>query len=210
MSRFPIAVAMAATLFASAAGAQTLVLRSDLPLWPDGRTEVWPQSFSNDDGFGCASLFEIGDWRLGGATPDGADDWVRIGHYGAFHCANTYATARNRLGLGNAGHDLTFLASLGVSGAEELFAVQIGLRGGSRYILLAATKPGPRERPKKFRVLDPDCPRSMVRRGGMIDLWITDYCVARNAGDIRRVAFRGAAKPSELFLEYAGPAASGD
>ena len=45
-------------------------IHSELPLYTFEWNQMWPRGFSDDDGFGCASLVPFGDWRF---VPDKLD-----------------------------------------------------------------------------------------------------------------------------------------
>jgi len=204
--RRALTLVLALTVFSSPAAA--LELRSDLPLWGAGesREPVWPRAYSMPDGsFGCELNIRPGDWRYREAddNPAGPFDWVRIGQYGAFHCAARFGEAYQREALAGGVADLGFIVGLGTHGTEELYALQIGLHA-SRYILLAAPSAAEGQSVERFRVLEPDCPRRNLRKGPTIDIFMTSYCVVNERRDLVAIARDAARKPPERWLERAG------
>lgn len=193
----------------AAAPAHAEPLRSDLPLWgaEDGPEAMWPQSFASDDGdFGCVSRLRFGDWRLVTREDDGPErvTWMRIRSYGVFHCAAVFAEAVAREALPYVHGEPGFLVDLGRAGGESLHALQIGLRGGSRYLLLAAQEPAVENAAARYRVLAADCPARNVRNGPSVGVFLTSYCVVNDRRTMVEIARRAAARPSETQLEYAG------
>lgn len=194
-------------LSALAAPAAAQEIRSDLPLWGAGasREQVWPRHFVTEQSMGCASVLHYGDWRFREAdeNPNGLFSWMRISNYGVFHCAMRFAEGFRREALHGADVDLGFLVELGDAGQERLYAFQIGLHS-SRYILLAATPPVEGAALTRFRVLDAECPRRLMRQGPRIDIFGSSYCVVETRRDLIGLARAAARKPSERWLERVG------
>jgi len=205
------ALTLVLALTALSSPAAALELRSDLPLWGAGesRERVWPEHFTDQDGLGCVLNLKPGDWRFRETddSPNGPFDWLRISHYGVFHCAAQFVEAHRREALAGAAADIGYIIELGRAdnkpGAEELFALQLGMHS-SRYVLLAASNPAEVQTVQRYRVLEPDCPRANVRRGPTIDSFITSYCVVNDRRTLIAVARAAARKPSERWLERVG------
>lgn len=193
-------LAVLSTLAALPVAAQDLI-RSDLPLWTgNGKDRLWPHHFSDGDGFGCSSPIAFGDWKS--TSADDPDDvlWMRIGNYGAFHCAYIVETS-DATPPAWAPFEYAFLVELAPKpsdGDRRLFILQSGVRGGSQYTLLAARKGGI---VRKFDVLDAACPKSWIRDAGPIDVFLTRYCAAPSASALADLARAAAKKPPVGVLE---------
>lgn len=211
MSRWPVLLAVAA-LIAGAAKADPI--RSDLPLWGTGggSETIWPQGFSNGDGFGCASHLRFGDWRW--MEQDEDDDtpreseWLRISNYGVHHCAAMFRAAYKREGLKHAIVDLGYLVALGratgAEGVEDLFALQVGLNPGSQYYLLAAPVMENGYERRRYRLLEPDCSRGALRKGPRAGIFGTTYCAVNDRRTMIAMAKAGVKQKSETWLEWVG------
>ena len=123
------------------------LLHSDLPIFGHGSDNEWPQHFYDDDSFGCASRIGFGDWVLQETSAEAEGDlqWYRFSNYGVFHCwANTFR-AYERERLDDADYHPSFFVFLGNTSVDqsdiELWALQIGARPGSEYLLLSAPRP---------------------------------------------------------------------
>jgi hypothetical protein len=201
----PAAILLAALLFAPSVSGQSLdemagdLLHSDLPIFGRGGDNEWPQHFYDDDSFGCTSRVAFGDWvfRESGAVVEDDVLWYRFSNYGVFHCwANTFR-AYQRARLDDADFHPSFFAFLGntkVDGSDiELWAVQIGARPGSQYLLLSR---GPAEGLiEKFTVLQTACPRANVRDAGSLDILLTRYCAVNSRSELISLARRMAQRP---------------
>ena len=175
------------------------LLHSDLPIFGRGGDNEWPQHFNDDDSFGCMSRVAFGDWvfRQGAAEDEDEVLWYRFSNYGAFHCwANTFR-APERAKLPSADFHPSFFASLGsmsVNGSTiELWAVQIGARPGSEYLLLSRVSAAGLI--EKFNVLQTACPRANVRDAGSLDILSTRYCAIHSRGELIRLARRMVQRP---------------
>jgi len=150
---------------------------------------MWPQSFFNKKSFGCTSRVAFGDWLL--SEHDGEEStWFRVANYGVFHCFALVASASERRALEDVELEPSFFVLLGtaeIGGNErELWAIQIGGRPGSEYILLSRS-------PKEglidsFEVLQSRCPSANVRDAGPIDILITRYCSLNTQAELLRLA----------------------
>ena len=201
------AVIMAATLlFTSPVNGQSTdemahdLLHSDLPIFGHGGDDEWPQHFYDEDSFGCASRVAFGVWvfRETGAEDEGDVQWYRFSNYGVFHCwANTFR-ADDRTGLDGADFHPSFFVFLGKTSVGksdiELWAIQIGARPGSEYLLLS--RPPADGLIETFTVLQTACPRANVRDAGSLDILLTRYCSVKSRTELIRLARRMAQRPS--------------
>ena len=170
------------------------LLHSDLPIFGHGSEDEWPQHYEDKDSFGCASRVAFGDWafRIAGSERENDVQWYRFSNYGAFHCwANTFR-AYERAGLDGADFHPSFFVFLGIESVDrrdaELWALQIGARPGSDYLLLSrAPKDGLIE---SFSVLQTACSRADQRNAGSLDILITRYCVVGSRAQLIRLARR--------------------
>jgi hypothetical protein len=195
---------VAALLFAPSASAQSPqemasdVVHSDLPIFGHGDDNEWPQHFYDDDSFGCTSRVAFGDWAFREAGGDEGDaEWYRFTNYGVFHCwANTFRSYE-RERLDGADFHPSFFVLLGTArsgGAEvELWAIQIGARPGSEYLLLSRT-PGD-GLIDNFNVLQTECSRGSVRDAGSLDILLTRYCAINSRSELIRLARRMVQRP---------------
>ncbi|MEX0644522.1 MAG: hypothetical protein WD076_04385 [Parvularculaceae bacterium] len=196
-------VAVGATLMIVSAHAQSGdepelfsdLIHADLPIFAGDGTEKWPQYFSDEEGgFGCASLVAFGDWilRSGDETDDETGDedaqWYGVENYGVFHCFALVSEAGDRKSLLEADARPSFFVKLGTSGGVELWAIQLGARPGSDYILLAR-EPAPGTI-SQFTVLQRRCPKGYMRDAGSLDILITRYCAINNKSELRSLARR--------------------
>ncbi|MBU1272641.1 MAG: hypothetical protein KJ728_06245 [Alphaproteobacteria bacterium] len=197
MKRLVWALAIVA-IFSVPAQAQTL--RSDTPLWtyqnePD--QGLYPQHFTDAVSFGCSIPLQLGvyrrDWNA-----DGEDDaFVRLQNYGVFHCALLYGEAYDRADAEAAFEDHAWLIMLDESRrpdgrADQLLALQIGVRAGSRYVLLRRRG---NELSAPLEELDWKCPADAEHRKARLDIWVQDSCVIASKADLRRVARAAAGRP---------------
>ncbi len=167
------------------------LIHSDLPLIGDD-VEIWPKSFSNPDTgeFGCQSRIIYGDWVLRAADdPDGADPlWYGFSNYGVFHCFSLVSKGGEREELSRAELRPAHFINLGSSGGVELWALQIGVRPGSDYLLLSR-KPAP-DGISEFTVLQRKCPARNIRDAGAMDALLTKYCAINSMTAFRALARR--------------------
>lgn len=181
--------------------AQAQSLRSDSPLWtyrnePD--PGLFPEQFFSEDSFGCATPLGLGIYEITPADKDESGGFVRVTNYGVFHCALSYGEASDREAADTAFEDHAWLIQLDKirqpGGSDDyLFALQIGVRAGSRYVLLrrrgqALSAP--------LEELDWSCPSNAERRTSRIDIWFQDACVVSSKAELRRVARIAARRPA--------------
>ncbi|MGE3303571.1 MAG: hypothetical protein AB7M12_10700 [Hyphomonadaceae bacterium] len=171
------------------------LIHSDTPLLAKGEDEYWPNELARDDAFGCASRVAFGDWLFreenGGSDADLT--WYRVENYGVFHCFALVGEASERVELGSAERRPSFFVKLGMAqsrdgGAVEAWALQMGARPGSDYLLFSRE---PSEQTvKSFSVLQSKCPADRVRSGGALSILRTDYCAINSRADLVRLAQR--------------------
>jgi hypothetical protein len=199
------AILVAALLFAPSAGSQSVdeiaddLIHSDLPIFGSGDDNKWPQHFSDDGSFGCTSRVAFGDWAFRETGAEDEDDvvWYRFTNYGVFHCWANTIRADEREELDKADFKPSFFVLLGtakVDGSDvELWALQIGARPGSEYLLLSRA-PG-ESLIERFNVLQSACPRANVREGDALDTLLTRYCAINSRRELNRLARRMAQLP---------------
>jgi hypothetical protein len=183
---------------------QSDILHSDLPLF-NGGDDVWPRAFAEGDSFGCASRVAFGDWALRDRE-SAPTAWRRISNYGVFHCLAVVGKSADRARLEEAEARPAFFVFLGATAFDgrttELWALQVGARPGSDYLLLArAPAEGPIDR---FDVLQSRCPAGAVRDAGAHSFVLTRYCVMNTKADLRALAGRMARLPAAGTLALAG------
>jgi hypothetical protein len=170
------------------------LIHSDLPLLAGGAENKWPQSFHNEESFGCVSRVAFGDWVLRELSEEDDDnaEWYRFQNYGAFHCFALVGRAYLREELDGAEFRPSYFVLLGTVEIEnnrtELWAVQIGARPGSDYLLLS--RPTGDGDIGTFNVLQTQCPRANVRDAGSISIILTRYCAINTRTDLVRLARR--------------------
>lgn len=198
------------------------LIRSDLPLFRGGAFEKFPQPVFSEESIGCYSPVAFGDWEIrerafrfpddapGGEASGPAEAetlWMGVENYGVFHCFALVSRSHERAGLDAAEAQPSFFVLLGEAGTgaarRELWALQIGARPGSEYLLLART-PG-EERVTRFDMLQTDCPRGNVRDAGPLDILVTRYCAINSTAELVRMARRMVRKPPLAVLSHVPP-----
>lgn len=194
-----LAVAAVAIGFMAGPAEAQILVRSDLPLWADPSAEnFWPQSFDDEDGFGCASKLRLGDFVVSEVEPSvepGSDDpkeILRLVNYGAFHCA--YIVRRDyEEQIEHADGNYAWAIELGVESVGtdrlEMMALQIGASGGSEYVVVA--QPEGRDW-TELLILDLHCPEGALRDAGHIDVWSTAYCGIGSRAQLEAMARQAA------------------
>ena len=170
------------------------LVHSDVPLFGDETSDKWPQHISGGNEIGCISRVSFGNWILRHAG-NGMEDhptWYRIQNYGVFHCWALVGVSREgRQYLDKVDMEPSFFVLMGVVGSMELWALQMGGRPGSDYLLLSR-QPG-QGIISNFSVLQRECPEQNARKGPSLDIIRTDYCTIKSAAELRQLA--------ELMLE---------
>jgi len=167
------------------------LIHSEVPLWAPGADNVWPQHFTDGDGFGCAHPVKLGVWRYDQADEEYGDGWRRFDNYGVFHCWMNVSEGPDRDSFGEVRPG--FLIQLGKAGGKELWVLQLGARPGSDYLLLA--RGGGAGAIGRFEVLQRRCPRGQERGGPSLDILMTRYCAINSQVEIRALAKRMAKLP---------------
>lgn len=174
------------------------ILHSDLPLFDGGGENTWPQRYEDDESFGCVSRIAFGDWSFEDRNSrDDVDAWYRFSNYGVFHCWANVARADERGNLDAAEPRPSFFVLLDrvrIDAREvELWAVQLGARPGSEYLLLSReTGDGLID---SFEMLHSVCPDADVRDAGTLDVLLTRYCVVPSRESLIALARRMAQLP---------------
>lgn len=217
-----LSLCVATGLMAAAHVAAAAPIRSDVPLWPTGGDgdNVWPQAITSKDELGFTSIVAVGDWRLRYTDCDpkeSGDDcytWLRLEFFSLIDGGVTVTEARTRKGLDDAiGTPALFVTfpNLDRSDGAKVFALQIGFRGGSRYIVLKG-----RGQPlyKQFDILDGVCEGDGAaawtsrgyreRRAPEHGFFLTDYCAVRTVKGLENLAIKGLAAKPEQAMEFVG------
>ncbi len=181
------------------------LIHSDLPLWTDYR-DLWPRPFATTNEFGCTHKIALGQWREQ-REERGAEEWIRLGNYGASHCYLTEVRTYHPEGVSHSGFRYASLVDLGdavgLGGPVRLWALQSGARPGSDYLLLASQRDqGPI---RSFTILQRRCPKGRVRDGGQIDILLTRYCAINSPKELSNLARQMAWLPRLGRLTYVGP-----
>src|SRR5262249_26065662 len=155
--------------------------------------------FAEGNDFGCASRVRFGDWALRrtGTENDEDAEWYRVENYGVMHCWAVVGYANRREDLSTAGSRPSFFVFLGTARLAnrdlELWALQLGARPGSDYLLLARS---PAEAGiDAFDVLQTECPRAKLRRGRSVDILLVSYCAIDPRSDLLVLARRMVRRP---------------
>jgi hypothetical protein len=173
------------------------LIHSPLPLYTFDWDHVWPRGMVPDADLiaGCETRVAFGDWRF---SPNSADEyadpwWLRVGNYGAFHCAANLLEADEREELPEGEFTRGLFAMIGEGRADgrswELWALQKGFVPGSNYLLLAR-EAGGEDLVKGFTVLQRRCPRRSVREADGMDVWRTRYCAVESHAELLALARR--------------------
>lgn len=190
---------------ALAGTAQAEDLRSDSPLWTyqfERAPGLYPEHFTDAESFGCSIPMRLGVYHRIPKDAEAGGSFVRIDNYGVFHCALVYGEAYDREDAETAFENHAWMVVLGKTpradgGEDELIALQIGVRNGSRYALFRrnANTMGPLEE------LDWRCPRTAERRTARLDIWVQDACVISSKAELRGIARAAARRPVLATLE---------
>lgn len=176
------------------------LIHSDEPLWAPGTPEVWPQHFVDRDSFGCSHRIQLGVWHYTAADADLGHQWYRFANYGVMHCWMNVAEAYEP---GNfQGTRPGFLIQLGRVADKELWALQVGARPGSDYVLLA--RPAGPDRIERFDVLQHECPKGHTRGGRSLDILLTSYCSINTKSQLVALAREMAKRPILGTMTFEG------
>jgi hypothetical protein len=97
---------------------------------------------------------------------------------------------------------------LGAADGRELWALQLGARPGSEYLLLARSPAGGLV--DHFDVLQRRCDGRQLRRGEPLDILITRYCNITSKSELVALARRMAKLPAAGRLRFEAASADGD
>ncbi|MBO6506515.1 MAG: hypothetical protein JJ850_00365 [Kordiimonadaceae bacterium] len=170
---------------------QSGFIHSDVPLWGYDEESVWPKNFQEDDSFGCAHNIRLGDWKL--TDEEGEDGWFRFSNYGYIHCFIVVTKGDELASLESAKSELGFLVGLGKvklnTSNYDLWALQLGSRPGSDYILFRSLAFEGAEKPiTAFEFLPIECPNGHLREGPSLDILPTRYCAINSKQDLVSLA----------------------
>lgn len=164
------------------------LIHSDVPLWGYDSPDVWPKHLGGDE-IGCAYNMKMGDWKY--KKTDEYDMWFRLQNYGVFHCYFVVAEAIELEDLVANSARYSYLIDLGEVnhnvGKTRLWALQIGGRPGSDYILLSSNYAGD-GLIVSFNVLQRQCPKKNVRQGPSLDILLTRYCAINSQKELVQLA----------------------
>ncbi|MEZ5921761.1 MAG: hypothetical protein R3C60_10470 [Parvularculaceae bacterium] len=182
--------------------AQEDLVHSDVPLWGYDAENVWPKHFSDESSFGCSHNIKLGDWEY--KESDESTGWYRLYNYGVFHCYLMVGDSYDREQLKLAKYEPSILINLGFRSTSDksmaLWAVQMGGRPGSDYILLGSKSD---EQPiQSFDVLERSCPENLIRSGPSLDILITRYCAINSQSDLISFAKRMAKRQPIGKLQF--------
>jgi len=186
-----------AVLFVGAtAWAENVQVRSDVPFWSESDPSVWPRRFETGESFGTMTMFKPGDWQLieNGAcegSTSACSPWLRLELVGAFHGFFHWQMAEDRDALAAGESKRAFIIPLDSDDSRlaHLYAVQLGMLGGSEYIFVSLTVVG--DQPvTRMTVLAPDCGKGngTAIRQGPPSAWISKYCVVHTRAALVRLA----------------------
>lgn len=186
-------------------------IHSQLPLYTFDWDQMWPRSFTDDEGFGCTSRVPFGDWQFvpDKTDEDGEEAWHRFDNYGVFHCAAILRSADNRGELESAQYEFGFFVRLGKArlGSVEwdLWALQMGTNPGSNYTLMARES-AKKERIEDFVVLQQRCPSGSILEAKGLDIWITRYCAINSREELLSLGRRMLKLPPLGTIRRVAPA----
>jgi hypothetical protein len=201
-------VIAAICLAATPVSAQTPeTIRSDLPLWSEAHPDAWPQPIEGDDAIGFGSIFRLGYWRQidrDCPEPSTCEVWWRLELASVFHGAFSLSTGEERSNLDGALSGSAVIVELQPHKTKgQLYALQVGFLGGSRYVLLSASAALP---VKQMTILDGRCEdagRHAVRRkAAFYTRYLTAYCAVRNREGLLMMARAAADRPPLATLEW--------
>ncbi|MEO1240818.1 MAG: hypothetical protein AAFX54_02830 [Pseudomonadota bacterium] len=199
---FYLKTLVVAALVLGNAAAQDDLIHSDVPLFAYDAENAWPRHFSDETSFGCAHNVKLGDWEY--VEEDEIASWYRLQNYGVMHCFLIVGEAYDEHELAEVGGEPSLLIGIGEAGAgsskTRLWALQIGGRPGSDYLLLSSEVS---EQPiLSFAVLERDCPQENVRMGPDLDILNTRYCAINSQQDLLALTKAMAKRPPLGTLRF--------
>lgn len=185
---------------------ENVQIHSKLPLYTFKDEEFWPRSIDVPDAMAaCATRIRHGDWQFKPSSLNelGEEYWLRLAHYGTFHCATNIQFASSLDELEDGELSRGFFARIGTSifdGEEwELWVLQEGTVPGSDYTLLARN-PQSSGIIQQFRVLQRVCPDIHVLETEL-DVWGTRYCAIDTREELISLATAMLQRPPLGVLE---------
>lgn len=185
--------------------AQDTVLRSDLPILATRNQPAWPQSCGekSKNEISMCSSFALGDWKeqptnCFGSALDKCAFWVRLEIFSVLDGGYVYSEANDRAGLPWTGDIAEIIELVPSSG---LYAIRVGARGGSKYILLSAHGAPIKE----ASILDAQCPehsKEAERRDGASLIVRTDYCNVHNMDGLIKIGLEALNRAPFATLRY--------
>jgi hypothetical protein len=205
-NRLALVLCLAALWLPLAAAAEDeLLIHSDLPFTPKEGQSISPFQCGGSDGIASCSVFAMGNWRLHRLPCDiDCDEWINLHNAGIFHPVYGFHRSWKKDDTG-ADTDLAFIIRLTREKEPvELYAIEIGLRPGSRY-LLVARRPGTKGLVKNLDVLDARCEgdgTNWRRPPEPIDVFLTDYCAVATIDALERMARAALDRPRYATLDW--------
>ncbi|HEX4301435.1 MAG TPA: hypothetical protein VHZ78_01485 [Rhizomicrobium sp.] len=181
-----------------------ITLHGDLPLAPGPGITYWPQEFETASGPGIGSRLAIGDWRIVPLGCDPAKDedcvrWMRLTMGSAVHRYYNIGEAYRRTDLhGDDGLIIELSPEL-----PNVYALQIGFVGGSRYILFSTKES--KDLVKQAVLLDPRCldmPGAEFRQSPYQEIHDTGYCAVNSMAALVAIARAAEARPPQATMEW--------
>lgn len=208
-----VAFLLLAMLLGSPAYADALI-RSDLPLSPREDQSIWPANCEPQpvDALAMCSRFSLGDWEIrwaGCSEPAGrCGGYAELSIFSVIDGFYTYAEGKTRGAL--AGHgDPALIFKLEPGTDSTLYALQIGFRGGSRYVLPSVT--GGDARIDHASILDTGCPAlpGVHARGvHAAGFFREDYCVVDSMAALIAVGREALNRAPAGTMSFVGSAKS--
>ena len=201
-----IALALCLVMFWTPLGAAAedeLLIHSDLPFTPKEGQTISPYHCDAPDVIASCTEFPIGNWRMHRSDCSDCDEWIGLRMNGIFHPVYGFQRSFTK---GDAGSvtDLAFIIRLTRKREPvELYAIEIGLRTGSRYMLVA--RRGRKERIENLDVLDARCDgegATWRRPPEPIDVFLTDYCAVATIDALERMAREALKRPRYATLDW--------
>lgn len=197
-------ISLIAAFLLGTAVAQDDLIHSDVPLFAYDLENVWPRRFSDETSFGCIHNVKLGEWSY--EEEGEIVSWYRLNNYGVMHCYLIVGEAYDQEALAHAEGKPSLLVNIGEietdNGARLLWALQMGGRPGSDYLLFSSAE---NDQPiSSLDVLKRDCPEQNVRSGPELDILITRYCAINTQQELIALAKKMSLQPTLGKLRFLG------
>jgi hypothetical protein len=200
------ALAFALALTATGAAADPWV-RADIPVKTKDWQEPWPRGCSSKDEIAMCSRFETGNWRVR-LTECGTacEHWATLRFFSAIDGGYTYGEGyAEEPGAEPQGAEPAYIIPLareGVGGVG-LYALEVGFRDGSRYILLSTRNDGAMI--DRASVLDTRCPvhmKGVEQRKSSRRFFFTEYCAVSSVEALEAMAREALGRAPYATMEW--------